>query len=52
MMASMDSKKGVAGSQLYVSERIKAMETGFVCPADMSDDYKKEMQARRKSHDK
>ena len=52
MMASMDSKKGVAGSQLYVSERIKAMETGFVCPADMSDDYKKEMQARRKSRDK
>ena len=32
---------------LYISERIRALETGFECGAPLSDDYKRELQEIR-----
>ena len=49
MTALLEKKKPyVADMPLYISERIKAMETGFVCPENLSDDYKEEIHSFHK----
>jgi hypothetical protein len=43
LLKAQFGKKDTSSRQYYISPEVKALETGFKCPEDLSDDYKQEM---------
>lgn len=35
--------RSISKNDYYISPKVKALETGFVCPANLSEDYKDEV---------
>ncbi len=43
LMENFKTQSREASNKYYISPKVKALETGFKCPKDLSLDYKKEL---------